>query len=251
MRSKRKMTHVALGVALLAGLLTAGCGRGGDNSLDARIKGLFAGGSAKKDVQKFADPDDPDRRREGIEGLAERKFGDEEPYLKGYAMALASDPDPSVRSAAARALGEAGNPEYLPALVAALEDDSQAVRWDAAVALDSVVGDEAAEPLQRSAMRDESVDVRASCARALRHYRTPRVLHTLSRCLDDPSFTVRYQAHQSLTEMTGRDLGYDSYAWSAPEQDELLAEPADEPRKPWWDWMGVTDRDEDAEDGDG
>lgn len=237
------MKHAATAMALLLPVwLTVGCGGDGDNSLDAKLKGLLTGGSATDDVRKFADPDDPDRRREGIEGLAERDFGHEEPYLKGYAMALESDPDPLVRCAAARALGQAGDPKYVPALAAALDDENAAVRWDAAVALDDVRGEEAIGPLQRTALRDESVDVRRSCARALRHYRTPRVLHTLSRALDDPSFTVRYEAHRSLVEMTGRDLGYDSYAWAAEEGADLLAEPPAEPRKPWWDWMGVTGR---------
>ncbi len=163
--------------------------------------------------------------------LANKDFGLEEPYLKGYAMLLRTDDDTLVRSAAVRALGKAGDVTYLSNVVRALGDKSGQVRWDTAVALDNLVGDEAVGPLRRGALRDESADVRAACAKALRNYRTKPVAQTLRQCLEDEEFAVQYQAHESLVEMTGKDFGYDIMEWPS---DLLVAGTEPEAKKPWW-----------------
>lgn len=164
-------------------------------------------------VEKALDPSDPDRRREGIVGLSQLKIADEK-ILKVYAI-VASNPkeEPSVRGVALGALGRAKYSKYLPEIVGCLEDPSTQVRWDAAVAMDSVIGEAAIEPLRKHAISDSAMDVRATCSHALRHYKRAEVVGTLGRCLRDREFTVRFQAHNSLVELAGEDLGYESEPW--------------------------------------
>ena len=173
----------------------------------------------------MVDPDNADRRRKGIQGLAKESWGRQEPYLKAYSLILETDSSPQVRSAAVRALGAAGDTTYLPSIVKALRRDGDAsVRWDAACALDNVRGESAIEPLCGRAKSDSSVDVRISAIRALRHYRGERVKAALVECLASDDFSVRYQAHESLVAVTGRDHGYAPNKWLS--SGETLADAA-------------------------
>ena len=81
-------------VALLAaGGLLGGCGSGGASS-------LRPGPTPQEQLAMAFDPDDADNRREGVLMLSSYEWGLAEPYLKGYAMLLATDDDATVRSAA-------------------------------------------------------------------------------------------------------------------------------------------------------
>ena len=183
------------------------------------------------------DPNDADRRRKGIELLSKKDWGLAEPYLKGYAMLLKTDKDPSVRSVAVRALGKAVATKYLPNVIKAMEDESVTVRWDAVAAFDSIVISSpfsadsitALDPLRKHAVSDESVDVRAACAKALRHFHEVPTIRTLKKCLLDEDFSVRYQAHASLVEITGLDLGYVPRNW--PEDLRTIVHMREEIRK--------------------
>ncbi len=222
-------------VVALAALALRGC-----SSVETDIpwlKPVFGGSSGSQLVAMVFDPDDPDKRREGIVGLSQKPWGLREPHLKGFALRLEIDRDASVRSAAVRALGKAGDPKYLPNIVTALDDKDATVRWDAAVALQSVVyGASAIEPLARHAAEDASVDVRESCVKALGNYRRPEAAKALLRCMSDSAFIVRYEAHKRLVDMTGRDLGKDPQDWASVDFEHM----APPPGKPWWDWMGVS-----------
>ncbi|MCJ7543780.1 MAG: HEAT repeat domain-containing protein, partial [Phycisphaerae bacterium] len=146
--------------------------------------------------------------------LSSKKRYLQEPYTKSYALALTQDPDALVRAAAARALGLAGDPTYLPQLAAALEDRASVVRGDAAWALDRVPGDSAVEPLQKHAIQDGSSDVRAACCRALGRYGLSQVGATLVRALGDADLNVRWQARATLSALTGVDVGNRPEDWS-------------------------------------
>jgi hypothetical protein len=229
-----------LSLMLLAAVLLApGCEDEGPKTSFQEKMMSMAPPSAKERVAMAFDPKDPDRRREGIKWLSKEKWGLEEPYLKGYALAVQTDNDATVRSAAVRALGKAGDPKYNSVIAEALSDPSSMVRWDAATVLDESPNPEAVEALRKHATDDESMDVRAMCASALKHYHRPDVVRTLIACLDDAAFNVKYAAHESLTLLCRRDLGYNSDDWSRLTPDKLLAPMPDESR-PWWDWMGVT-----------
>jgi hypothetical protein len=211
---------------------------------------------------------DADNRREGIAQISEKNWGRAEPYPAWYAKCLAEDRDVGVRCVAARALAKSGAVKYLPTLAAALSDRSPAVRTDVAIALDRLHGEVAIDPLCRAARDDGSPEVRAAAARALKHYPQKKVAAALVYCMSDASFEVRHWAHESLVEMTGKDLGYEAADWArvagtdAPLHGPLWkrpwwdwfgtsrpkepAAPAAAPppgqSKPWWDWMGVTAR---------
>jgi len=183
-----------------------------------------------------------DERREGIGLVAGHQWGLKEPYLRKYAEMLKGDLDASVRGAAALALGRSGQAKYLPDVVSAISDSSDQVRWDAAAALDGLVGPAAVDPLRKHAVEDSSAEVRACCAKALRHYRDKRVEQTLIECLMDESFAVCFQAHASLVELRGCDLGYEPGAWLSAAAGKPATLPPEQQSRPWWDWLGVTQK---------
>ncbi|MCY2932137.1 MAG: HEAT repeat domain-containing protein [Planctomycetota bacterium] len=195
---------------LLAGLLaTAGCEpKPGDAA-----QPHWWNAPSEADLVKMAnDPSDPDQRRQGINGLGKLSWGGAGRHA-GLFVERLGDEDNNVRSAAIRALAQLGQAQYVPALVAKLEDPSLMVRDDAAVALDTVQGEQAVAPLQAHASGDPNPQVRGRCARALRHYSGREVLNTLVGCLKDNNFGVRYEAHESLKSLTNRDFEYDAARW--------------------------------------
>lgn len=154
----------------------------------------------------------PDERREGLAGLAKSPRALE--ALPLYAAVAGSvGEEVPVRAVAIDVLGRSRNATHLPVLVACLDDESPRVRWEAATALDAMPGESAVEPLRRHAIADQSADVRAACATALRHYNQTDVLSTLARALNDGNFTVRHNSHKSLVELTGLDLGHEPQPW--------------------------------------
>ncbi len=230
-------------LACLAGG-AGGCGAGG---FWEKI-GFKRKPSPQEQVEMVYASKDPDVRREGIALLSSNSWGLKEIYLKKYAEILRTDKDASVRGVAVRALGRSGNNKFLDDVVAAMSDESDSVRWDAAVALDRLVGPAAVGPLRICAVRDPSADVRAACARALRNYPEEPVRRTLAACLRDKAFAVRYQAHASLVRITGRDMGYEPENWSGVAGAKApTTRPAYAPKRPWWDWAGITDKHEEPE----
>jgi hypothetical protein len=197
------------------------------------------GPSGEKRLALATDPEDADHRREGIALLSATDWGLREPYLSFYAHRLAADLDPTVRGAAARALGKAVAVKYLPVLVKALGDSSPMVRCDAAVALARFRGEEAIEPLRKAAAEDASVDVRCAAIRALRYYPRPKVAGTLVYCLSDEVFDVRHEAHQVLVGMVGKDLGTEPADWNPVARGDVPLR-APQWQRPWWDWFGTT-----------
>lgn len=233
---------LAAGMLLLAAL-GAGCGDEPVELGAVSLGELFAPSPEDK-VSMLYDDRHPDRVRRGLNLVSAEPWGLEEPYLAKYAEIAQTDPEPACRGAAVRALGRAGDTTYLDVLIDAMDDAAASVRWDAAVALGETTGPEAVAPMSRHAIDDDSTDVRAACAKSLRHYAGAAVRDTLVDCLMDEAFAVRYQARQSLVELTGRDAGYDPHAW----RDVASRSPRTRPaaRRPWWDWAGLTERDADA-----
>jgi hypothetical protein len=223
----------------VGGALCTGCRGETSSGLSSFVQRMI-GGDENRHAAMIADPNDPDRRRRGIQHCSTRRWGQTERFLEVYAMVLRKDSDATVRAEAAAALGRAGNDAYLPNLVTALKSDpAEGVRWAAASALDELRGPRAAPALRDKALDDPSPDVRAAAARALRHYRDPQTLRTLVAALDDSEFTVRHEARNSLIKLTGRVRGYDPQEWSDVATGRAGVAPAS--GRPWWDWMGVTD----------
>ena len=245
---KHRRLKIRIFLTILAAMLPlGGCGKDPKTkTLDYQIKRVF-GVDSETPTEMAAgafDETDPDVRRVAIEKLSHKKWALREPYLKRFATLTNPklEEDPSVRAVAVRTLGKAGDTKYHPQIIAALDDPSSVVRWDAAKVLDNLPTDKAVTKLQWLAIRkSEPLDVRAAAAKALRHYRTDPVYKTLLRCLDDENFTVRMAAHESLVYMTGRDRGFLPEKWAqSPDQigKETLPEPVIRYKKrPWWDWM--------------
>jgi HEAT repeat protein len=227
---RRTLTNVLAAALLL--VVAAGCSKDEGGRLSLRRT------TAEDMAEQMFDLEDPDRRREGILALSEKDYGLREPYLAGYALILESDENPLVRAAAARALGKSQDPNYVPHLAAAMEDPTVVVRWDAAAALDRNPGPGAVDPLMEHAVGDESMDVRAASADALKHYSRAEVISTLRRALGDDEYGVRHRAHQSLVHIVGRDLGHEPEDWT---REAVEAKPQADPDRPWWDWFKVTD----------
>jgi hypothetical protein len=230
-QTKHRIAVMLTGVCA-SGLLS-GCS-GWDGTLDGLMR-KFSGPTPKQQVAMAFDTEDPDQRREGIIGLSSHKWGLQEPYLKGYAAILKTDRNALVRAAAVRALGKAEDPNYLPAVAGALEDESETVRQDAGAALDGLIGPEAVEPLRKHALEDADKTVRANCARALRHYRRDDVYRGLVECLSDRSLAVRHQAHESLVALSGTDLGHEPEDWAKVSLSDVPAAEAGGTSGSWWD----------------
>jgi hypothetical protein len=109
---------------------------------------------------------------------------------------------PLRRQAAARLLGEIGDPAALTPLAAALEDREPRVRERAAEALGRL-GPEALAPLTR-ALRDPAPRVRASAAAALGHTGDARAVEHLAASLEDGSHAVCAEAAQALGRLAGQ-----------------------------------------------
>jgi HEAT repeat protein len=195
---------------------------------------------AEEMVEMATDADDADRRRQGLMMLSSQPYGTEDKFVEVYVNVLQNDPEPTVRSAAARAIGKSENGNYAGQLSTGLADPVAQVRWDTAIALDSVVGQPAVGPLGKAATEDESKDVRAAAALALRHYPDRSVVATLVDCLSDRSFAVQFQARKALVDMTGYQYGYNPEPWSQIARGE---KPLNAPGReyPWWDLFKLTD----------
>jgi HEAT repeat protein len=211
---------IAAAVLLLGACWSGGCkGQDQNWTLNKFVHNL----AAPPNKVDWVDDPDPDKRREAITAMSSDPRYLHEPHTKFYALALTSDGDDLVRAAAARALGLAGDPTYLPQLLAGLEDRSPVVRRDAAWALDKVPDDSAVGPLAKHAATDPSPDVRAACCGALGHYSLPQVDATLVSALRDPDLNVRRRARATLARLTGIDLGDSAADWSDYLKDQAQA----------------------------
>jgi HEAT repeat protein len=168
---------------------------------------------------------DADKRRNAIVLLSNADWGGEPPYLRLYRL-LATDPDPTVRAAALRALGRHGTVEDVSLVVAYLEDENRIVRWEAAKALQRMHHEDAIDPLIERLRDDEDADVRLAAAKALAQYREPRVFQALVGALNDGDFAVVEAARSSLKTLTSRDFGTEPAAWLswADRTEDLFAE---------------------------
>lgn len=144
----------------------------------------------------------PDRRWWAVRALA-AVGGDAAPAVVAQAFAA---PDPSLRAAAALALGHlaARAPraveEKLPALARLLEDDDGFVR-QAAVDGFALAGDLSLPTLAVLLLQDGHEAARTRAASALRRVRSLKAAPLLFRCLNDHNHLVHSYCHEALDEM--------------------------------------------------
>ncbi len=118
-------------------------------------------------------------------------------------MAALEDENDAVRAAAARSLGEQGTRSSVPTLIRALHDPSWMVRAGAALALGQLSGDVPTEPLAL-ALKDTDASVRASAAWALGKLGERAPVEKLLAALEDPEWSVREAAALALGELGER-----------------------------------------------
>lgn len=159
--------------------------------------------------------DSPDKRRRALNLLTDADWGGEPPYLRAYRLLGAEDPDPTVRAAALRALGKFGSVDDVAMIKASLKDANKVVRWEAAVALQRIHREDAAEALIQAMRDDTDTDVKTACANALGQYAKPEVFQSLVGALSDRDYTVATEAAKSLNTLTGQDFGTDGSKWLA------------------------------------
>ncbi len=209
-----RVVHCAIAVALSGALLLAGC-------TEAMTVGVVAFGGVGHVLtqpsgiaEEMFHPKDPDRRRRGVVRASTSDVGSQEFYLRSY-RTLLTDPDATVRAAAAQALGSHGKEEDALRLASSLEDESVIVRWEAAKALQRLHHKDVIVPLSHR-MRFENepdLDVRQAATAAMAQYQTEYAFESLVNVLKDDDFGVRYEARQSLLTLTGENLGFDRDTW--------------------------------------
>ena len=186
-----------------------------------------SGDTPLKSARAMDNPDYPDVRIQGINGLVTRyEFAHHPPYTIRYAELAERDPDYLVRATAIRALNISRDPTATPIFISALEDEHEPIRLEACKALNNVPDERAIPGLMRrlEGHRDaiveghpqeveEDPDVRIAAAQALRRYPKLEVATALVGYLNERNFAVAWQSHRSLEQMTHADWNYDEAAW--------------------------------------
>jgi len=104
------------------------------------------------------------------------------------------------REQAVAALAAYRDPRAQDAVLQALQDTEEHVRWSTVAALSTVRDAAAVDPLSHALLEDASADLRAGAADALGEIASPRALAALQRALGDEAVEVR----QSVVEALGR-----------------------------------------------
>ncbi|HEX8324839.1 MAG TPA: HEAT repeat domain-containing protein [Tepidisphaeraceae bacterium] len=179
-----------------------------------RVYDYLRGQTPSKEALALEDSKLPDRRRMGVYALVDEPFGKRPPYTTRYGQIARFDSDPTVRASAIRALNRSRDGSASGLFVAALADESPAVRLEAAKALANVPNASAeASLLKVFRSATEELDVRIAAADALRQHRSLEVARALVNVLSDREFSLAWQARQSLRTLTGADERYDQAAW--------------------------------------
>lgn len=144
----------------------------------ARIAGYFGYGSCLRQMVELCDDDDEMVRRSAVEHLA--NF-DQRPAWSKIAETLQSDPSPTVRAAAARAMGQSSTQEGIRALVAAADDRNLWVRYYAlrSIGRRGEPHADALACLAEHATRDDAPPVRIAAIDALASVASPIMIDVI------------------------------------------------------------------------
>ena len=161
-------------------------------------------GSARRDLVRRALGDqDPQVLLKAIEGISQTP---EEEAIKRLIELLRAHEDPPVREAAANALGKAGAQEATSALVGALDDPAENVRWFAVEGLRKLSAKDALPRLSDVLLNDESARVREITASTLGELGQPAAIPALRKALADENERVRSKAANALQALADGEL---------------------------------------------
>ncbi|SFG01941.1 HEAT repeat-containing protein [Halopelagius inordinatus] len=118
-----------------------------------------------------------------------------------------ADSDPQLQKVTLKALGEIGSPDATQAIADKLEMENDVVRPLAARALGLVGDTRAVKPLSNTLEDDESDNVRAAAAWALRQIGTDEALETAADYADDRSFLVQNEAEIASEWLSSEESG--------------------------------------------
>ena len=202
--------------------------------LASAIVALFAGGCdlIRQDVSELGntlappspstvarwafDDDDPELQRRGVSLLAGADFGGEDVYVELYRVFVETPRDPLVLAASIRALGRHGRPSDAMLIARHLDNESEQVRLETAIALQRLHDPEVGDLLWRAlANEDEASAVRVELAIAMGQYPGDPQFQSLISALRAPELGLNLAAAESLRTLTGQDLGDDAGDWLA------------------------------------
>jgi hypothetical protein len=210
----RTIAGAASGLLLAASMLLsmAGCDTIAQD-IDLFTKNLFPP-SPSEAAEMMIDPNDPDRRRAGVTWIANSPFGGAEAYLRQYRLMVETERDAIALAMAIRALARHGESDDATLIARQLTHPNQYVRWEAARGLQRLHNPAVVTDLLEVIRNPEELsDIRVAAAHALGQYPQDRVFQALIGALDARELAVNRTAAQSLSTLTGRDLGDDARDW--------------------------------------
>lgn len=213
--TRRSGAH-SLPLAIACTIFLAGCDTPSITRPGAKsVLEAFAPPTPEEAARMATDEFDANRRLQGTQLLAGASFAGEPLYLDLFRTAI-KDTDAGVRAVGVRAVGTHGQPDDAPAIIAALQDQDDAVRVEAARALQRLHNAAAVPALLDALSTAKETDerVRRQAAIALGQYKDTRVAESLIAALDDESVGVNFAVRDSLRIMTGQDLGLSRKDWA-------------------------------------
>jgi hypothetical protein len=160
------------------------------------------------------DPYDKENQRRGIVLLTSAPFGGLPSYTKLYRMYAEENSDPLVKAAALEALGRHGEPADAELAAKCLKDKSVQVRTSAARALQRLHNPRVTGDIcSRLVDEGEETSVRIELALALGQYPSDDAFQALATALDARELAVNMGALDSLQLLTDQDYGLDRPLW--------------------------------------
>jgi HEAT repeat protein len=135
-----------------------------------------------------------DVRKRAIEAVAPFDQDD----IRGIIRQAHTSPDSKLRQSAIYAMGQNANPEWLPAILAAMESGEAAIRYEAATAAGHL-GDESATPHLARLTKDDDPQVQVAAIMALGSVGGPLAKRVLLHCLKSGDETVEEAAETALS----------------------------------------------------
>jgi HEAT repeat protein len=118
-----------------------------------------------------------------------------------------------------RTLEQLRRPTALPGLEWALQQDDREIQQAACKAIAAIDDPRVISVLATTLRTTQDVDVRLFATEGLGRFRDPLAVQALAQSLEDRDPAVQYTAMQSLSRVTGEDLGLDVREWKRLAQD--------------------------------